>query len=125
LEDDLMRRAGSEAIQELLNRLRIEEDDAVIQSRMISRQIESAQERLEGNNYDTRRSVLRYDDVMREQREVIYSQREEIILEEKALSYVTIPMIKRTIDRYVDLYTQDENSDEWNLESLVEFAQTV
>lgn len=125
LEDDLMKRAGSEAIQDLLERLKIEGDDAVIQSRMISRQIESAQERMEGNNYDTRRSVLRYDDVMREQREVIYSQRESIILEDESLGYVTIPMIQRTVDRYVDMYTQEENPADWNLEYLLEFAQTV
>lgn len=125
LEDDLMKRAGSDQIQQLLERLRIEGDDAVIQSRMISRQIESAQERIEGNNFDTRRNVLRYDDVMREQREVIYSQRQEVILEDKSLSYVSIPMIQRTIDRYVDMYTQAENSAEWNLEFLLEFAHTT
>lgn len=125
LEDDLMKRAGSEAIQDLLERLKIEGDDAVIQSRMISRQIEAAQERMEGNNYDTRRSVLRYDDVMREQREVIYSQREAVILEDESLSYVTVPMIQRTVDRYVDMYTQAENPADWNLEMLFEFAQTV
>ncbi|SHE27499.1 preprotein translocase subunit SecA [Atopostipes suicloacalis DSM 15692] len=125
LEDDLMRRAGSDAIQQLLERLKIEGDDAVIQSRMITRQIESAQERIEGNNYDTRRSVLRYDDVMREQREVIYSQREEVILQDKSLNYVTIPMIQRTIDRYVDMYTQEEKAEDWNLSYLVEFAHTV
>ncbi len=125
LEDDLMKRAGSDAIQQLLERLKIEGDDAVIQSRMISRQIESAQERLEGNNYDTRRNVLRYDDVMREQREVIYSQREEVILQDDSLDYVAIPMIKRTIDRYVDIYTQAEDQAEWNLEYLLDFAQTV
>ena len=125
LEDDLMRRAGSDAIQQLLERLKIEGDDAVIQSRMITRQIESAQERIEGNNYDTRRSVLRYDDVMREQREVIYSQREEVILQDESLNYITIPMIQRTIDRYVDLYTQEEKPEDWNLSYLVEFAHTV
>ncbi|MDN6195456.1 MAG: preprotein translocase subunit SecA [Atopostipes suicloacalis] len=125
LEDDLMKRAGSDAIQDLLERLKIEGDDAVIQSRMISRQIESAQERMEGNNYDTRRSVLRYDDVMREQREVIYSQREDIILENESLSSVTIPMIQRTIDRYVDTYTLEEDPADWNLEYLLEFAHTV
>ncbi len=125
LEDDLMKRAGSDAIQQLLERLKIEGDDAVIQSRMISRQIESAQERLEGNNYDTRRNVLRYDDVMREQREVIYSQREEVILQDDSLDYVAIPMIQRTIDRYVDIYTQAEDRAEWNLEYLLDFAQTV
>ena len=125
LEDDLMRRAGSDAIQQLLERLKIEGDDAIIQSRMITRQIESAQERIEGNNYDTRRSVLRYDDVMREQREVIYSQREEVILQDESLNYVTIPMIQRTIDRYVDMYTQEEKAENWNLSYLAEFAQTV
>ena len=125
LEDDLMKRAGSDAIQDLLERLKIDGDDAVIQSRMISRQIESAQERMEGNNYDTRRSVLRYDDVMREQREVIYGQREAVILEDESLSYVTIPMIQRTIDRYVDMYTQEENPADWNLDYLLEFAHTV
>lgn len=125
LEDDLMKRAGSDAIQDLLERLQIEGDDAVIQSRMISRQIESAQERIEGNNYDTRRSVLRYDDVMREQREVIYSQRQSVILEDESLSYITIPMIKRTIDRYVAMHTQNEDPAEWNLEFLLEFTHTV
>jgi Preprotein translocase subunit SecA (ATPase, RNA helicase) len=92
---------------------------------MITRQIESAQERIEGNNYDTRRSVLRYDDVMREQREVIYSQRKEVILQDESLNYVTIPMIQRTIDRYVDMYTQEEKAENWNLSYLAEFAQTV
>lgn len=125
LEDDLMKRAGSQAIQDMLERFKIEENDAVIQSRMISRQIEAAQKRIEGNNYDTRRNVLRYDDVMREQREVIYRQRQEVIMEENSLSYVTIPMIKRTIKRHVDLYTQSDNPAEWNLDYLYEFAQTV
>ena len=125
LQDDLMKRAGSDAIQQALERLQIEGDDAVIQSRMISRQIESAQERIEGNNFDTRRNVLRYDDVMREQREVIYSQRQEIILQTDSLNYVTIPMIQRTIDRTVDTATQAENRSEWNLQHLLEFAQTT
>ena len=125
LQDDLMKRAGSDAIQQALERLQIEGDDAVIQSRMISRQIESAQERIEGNNFDTRRNVLRYDDVMREQREVIYSQRQEIILQDKSLNYVTVPMIQRTIDRTVDTATQAEDRSEWNLQHLLEFAQTT
>ena len=125
LEDDLMKRAGSDAIQQALERLKIEGDDAIIQSRMISRQIESAQERIEGNNFDTRRNVLRYDDVMREQREVIYSQREEVIMEDESLNYVTIPMIQRTIDRTVDTATQAQDRSEWNLQHLLDFTQTT
>ncbi|WP_080145521.1 preprotein translocase subunit SecA [Marinilactibacillus piezotolerans] len=125
LEDSLMKRFGSERIRMVLEQLKIAEDDAVIQSRMISRQVESAQKRVEGNNYDTRRNVLKYDDVMREQREVIYGQRQEVILEEESLSYVTLPMIRRTIKNYVELNTQQEDSSKWNLGHIIEFAHTV
>ncbi|HFD1757736.1 TPA: preprotein translocase subunit SecA, partial [Enterococcus faecium] len=86
LEDDLMKRFGSERIKAFLDRMKIGEEDAVIQSKMLTKQVESAQKRVEGNNYDTRKNVLQYDDVMREQREVIYKQRQEVIMEEKSLS---------------------------------------
>src|SRR5699024_4759042 len=69
LEDDLMRRFGSDRIKAFLDRMNLDEEDAVIRSRMLTRQVESAQKRVEGNNYDTRKQVLQYDDVMREQRE--------------------------------------------------------
>lgn len=121
LEDELMRRFGSERIQAVLEQLRIAEDDAVIQSRMISRQVESAQKRVEGNNYDTRRNVLKYDDVMREQREVIYAQRQEVIMEEESLRNVTVPMIRRTIERIVQNNTQGL-PEEWELKDIVDFA---
>ena len=77
LEDDLMKRFGSERIKAFLDRMKVEDEDAVIQSKMLTRQVESAQKRVEGNNYDTRKNVLQYDDVMREQREVIYKQRQD------------------------------------------------
>ncbi|WP_161878362.1 preprotein translocase subunit SecA [Alkalibacterium sp. MB6] len=125
LEDDLMKRFGSDRIRMVLEQLKIAEDDAVIQSKMISRQVESAQKRVEGNNYDTRRNVLKYDDVMREQREVIYSQRQEVIMEEESLSYVTIPMIRKTIERHVQLYTQSEDKSNWKLDRIVDFAHTT
>ena len=88
LEDDLMKRFGSERIKTFLERMNVQEEDAVIQSKMFTRQVESAQKRVEGNNYDTRKNVLQYDDVMREQREVIYAQRQEVIMEENDLSDV-------------------------------------
>jgi len=125
LEDSLMRRFGSERIQNVLEQLKIQDEDAIIQSRMISRQVESAQKRVEGNNYDTRRNVLKYDDVMREQREVIYAQRQEVMMEDDSLSYVTTPMIRRTIDRYVEINTQQEKRTEWNLDNIVEFAHNA
>ena len=121
LEDDLMRRFGSEKIQAVLQQLKIQEEDAVIQSKMISRQVESAQKRVEGNNYDTRKNVLKYDDVMREQREVIYKQRLEVIMETESLKTVSVPMIKRTINRIVQANTQGETKD-WDLQNIVDFA---
>ncbi len=121
LEDDLMKRFGSERIKVFLDRMKIDEEDAVIQSKMLSKQVESAQKRVEGNNYDTRKNVLQYDDVMREQREVIYGQRQEVIKEDKDLSQTLMNMVKRSINRVVDSHTQLEET-EWNYEGIVDFA---
>ncbi|MDE3314790.1 preprotein translocase subunit SecA [Lacticaseibacillus zeae] len=117
LEDDLMKRFGSERIKAMLDRFKVADDDQVIQSRMISRQVESAQKRVEGNNYDTRKNTLQYDDVMREQREVIYKQRQQIINENETLKPVLMAMINRTITRIVQTHTQGEQKD-WNLDAL-------
>ena len=123
LEDDLMKRFGGEKMQAIWERLNItdEGDDNFIQSKMLTRQVESSQKRVEGNNYDTRKSVLEYDEVMREQREIIYSQRLQIINEEKSLEKVTKGMIRRTIHRVVESHTLTDQKD-WNLEGIVDFA---
>ncbi|MFD2729539.1 preprotein translocase subunit SecA [Enterococcus camelliae] len=124
LEDDLMKRFGSERIKSFLERLKIDEEDAVIQSRMLTKQVESAQKRVEGNNYDTRKNVLQYDDVMREQREVIYKQRQQVIMEDQTLSDQLLGMVRRTIDRMVDSHTQLDQK-EWNYEGIVDFASSA
>ena len=123
LEDDLMKRFGGERMQAIWERLNIDEngDDNFIQSKMLSRQVEASQKRVEGNNYDTRKNVLQYDEVMREQREIIYSQRLQIINEENSLEKVTKAMIRRTIHRMVENHTLGEKKT-WDLESLVDFA---
>jgi len=123
LEDDLMKRFGGERMQAIWERLNIDEngDDNFIQSKMLSRQVESSQKRVEGNNYDTRKNVLQYDEVMREQREIIYSQRLQIINEENSLEKITKAMIRRTIHRMVENHTLGEKKT-WDLESLVDFA---
>ncbi|OYQ67021.1 preprotein translocase subunit SecA [Aerococcus sp. 1KP-2016] len=125
LEDDVMRRFGSERIQQLWESLNIDQDDPdmVIESKMITRQVEGAQIRVEGNNYDTRKNVLEYDEVMRQQRDIIYAQRFEVISAEESLDDVIWPMIERTIQRQVDLYTSGDKAD-WNLEALADFAET-
>ena len=122
LEDDLMLRFGSEKIKDLLESMKIADDDAVIQSKMITKQVESAQKRVEGNNYDTRKQVLQYDDVMRAQREVIYKQRQQVILEDKSLKPVIMAMIERTVKHIVEVHTQGDRS-EWDLDGLVEYAE--
>lgn len=124
LEDDLMKRFGSERIKAFLDRMKVEDEDAVIQSKMLTRQVESAQKRVEGNNYDTRKNVLQYDDVMREQREVIYKQRQDVIMGEKDLTPNLLNMVRRTIARVVDSHTQLEKEN-WNLEALADFAGTT
>ena len=126
LEDDVMRRFGSERIQQLWESLNMDQDDPdmVIESRMITKQVEGAQIRVEGNNYDTRKNVLEYDEVMRQQRDVIYAQRFEVISAEESLDDVMWPMIERTIKRQVELYTAGDRAD-WNLEALADFAETA
>ncbi|MGP6140723.1 MULTISPECIES: preprotein translocase subunit SecA [unclassified Jeotgalibaca] len=126
LEDDLMKRFGSDRIQQVWSRLNMdgEGDDMAIQSKMLSRQVESAQKRVEGNNYDTRKNVLEYDEVMREQREIIYGQRLDIITETKDLRTVTVNMIERTINRMVETHTQGDK-ETWNLKAIHDFAGSV
>ena len=120
LEDDLMKRFGGDRVKDFLDRLSDNDDDKVIESRLITRQVESAQKRVEGNNYDTRKQTLQYDDVMRIQREIIYKERMQVIDEQQSLKSVLMPMIHRTIDHQVDMFTQGDRST-WRLDSLRDF----
>ncbi|WP_289683130.1 preprotein translocase subunit SecA [Lactobacillus intestinalis] len=120
LEDDLMKRFGGDRVKDFLDRLSDNDDDKVIESRLITRQVESAQKRVEGNNYDTRKQTLQYDDVMRIQREIIYGERMQVIEADKSLKNILIPMIHRTINSQVDMFTQGDRSD-WRLDSLRDF----
>ncbi|HEM4089886.1 TPA: preprotein translocase subunit SecA [Streptococcus suis] len=101
LEDDLMKRFGSERIKVFMERMNLTEEESVIKSKMLTRQVESAQKRVEGNNYDSRKQVLQYDDVMREQREIIYRQRHDVITADRDLAPEIKAMMKRTIERQV------------------------
>ena len=121
LEDDLMLRFGTDRVKRFLETMNLDDEDAVIQSKMITKQVESAQKRVEGNNYDTRKQVLQYDDVMRAQREVIYKQRQQVIMEEKSLKPVIMPMIKRTVEHVVQMHAVGEQK-EWDLQGIVDFA---
>ncbi|QCK41771.1 preprotein translocase subunit SecA [Streptococcus pyogenes] len=122
LEDDLMRRFGSDRIKAFLDRMKLDEEDTVIKSGMLGRQVESAQKRVEGNNYDTRKQVLQYDDVMREQREIIYANRRDVITANRDLGPEIKAMIKRTIDRAVDAHARSNRKDA--IDAIVTFART-
>lgn len=123
LEDDLMRRFGTDRIKVVLERMNLAEDDTVIKSKMLTRQVESAQRRVEGNNYDTRKQVLQYDDVMREQREIIYANRREVITAERDLGPELKGMIKRTIKRAVDAHSRSDKNTA--AEAIVDFARSA
>ena len=121
LEDDLMKRFGSERIKAVLDRMNLSEEESVIKSRMLTRQVEAAQKRVEGNNYDTRKQVLQYDDVMREQREIIYSQRYDVITADRDLAPEIHAMIRRTINRIVDGSSHSDHDEK--IEAILNFAK--
>ena len=119
LEDDLMKRFGSERLKGIFERLNMSEE--AIESRMLTRQVEAAQKRVEGNNYDTRKQVLQYDDVMREQREIIYAQRYDVITADRDLAPEIHAMIRRTIGRIVDAHARSKEDEK--LEAILNFAK--
>ncbi|SNL74642.1 preprotein translocase subunit SecA [Streptococcus pneumoniae] len=119
LEDDLMKRFGSERLKGIFERLNMSEE--AIESRMLTRQVEAAQKRVEGNTYDTRKQVLQYDDVMREQREIIYAQRYDVITADRDLAPEIQSMIKRTIERVVDGHARAKQDEK--LEAILNFAK--
>ncbi|MEQ4551453.1 preprotein translocase subunit SecA [Weissella sp. GP1] len=124
LEDDLMIRFGGERIKTMMERMNLADEDAVIKNRLITRSVESAQKRVEGNNYDSRKNVLQYDDVMSQQRNTFYANRNQVIDEEKSLRNVILPMVERTIGRVVDRHALGK-TEEWDLQSIVDFAGAV
>ncbi len=118
LEDDLMRRFGSDQMKAMMGKLGMD-DTTPIQSKMVSRSVESAQKRVEGNNFDSRKRLLQYDDVLRQQREIIYKERDEV-LESENIRSVVENMLTEVSSRTVADYTAHEKSSEWNLKGLEE-----
>ncbi|WP_121605678.1 preprotein translocase subunit SecA [Virgibacillus sp. Bac332] len=122
MEDELMRRFGSDNLKSMMERLGME-DSQPIESKMVSRAVESAQKRVEGNNFDARKTVLSYDDVLREQREIIYKQRFDVIESETELREIIENMIISTLERVVATHTQDDDEDNWDYKAIVEYVQ--
>lgn len=121
MEDELMRRFGSDNMKSMMERLGMD-DNQPIQSKMVSKAVESAQKRVEGNNFDARKQLLQYDDVLRQQREIIYNQRNEVLTSEN-LREIVENMIKSVIQRTVDLNAPEhEDEEEWNLQGIVDYV---
>ncbi|WNR46951.1 preprotein translocase subunit SecA [Paenibacillus roseipurpureus] len=121
LEDELMKRFGAENIMAMMDRLGMEEDQP-IESKLISRAVESAQKRVEGNNFDVRKVVLQYDDVMNQQREIIYKQRREL-LESENIREVIEGMIAAVVERVVKVHCPEEQiPEEWELLEVANFV---
>ena len=119
MEDDLMRRFGSDNMKAVMDRFKMD-DAQPIESKMVSKAVESAQKRVEGNNFDARKNVLSYDDVLREQREIIYQQRYDVI-DSDNLKDIVLNMIETVVENQVELHTQDEDNAKWELEGLTEY----
>ena len=117
LEDDLMRLVGADNIATVMDKIGMEEDQPVEHS-IISKSIETAQKRVEGRNFDIRKHVLEYDDVMNKQREVIYSQRRQV-LEGENLKETILDFVQSVIDEGVEIYTADSKyPEEWDLDGI-------
>ncbi|PTH41736.1 preprotein translocase subunit SecA [Staphylococcus agnetis] len=122
LQDDLMVRFGSERMQAMMNRLGMD-DSTPIESKMVSRAVESAQKRVEGNNFDARKRILEYDEVLRKQREIMYEERNRIIDDESS-SELVIEMLKSTLQRTIQ-YHVNEDAENPDYEPLIHYVEDV
>ncbi len=121
MEDELMRRFGSDNMKAMMTKLGMD-DSQPIQSKMVSKAVESAQKRVEGNNFDARKQLLSYDDVLRQQREIIYKQRNEV-LESDNLREILQNMILSSLSRHVEAFTPaNEEPEKWNLQGLIDYV---
>lgn len=122
LQDELMVRFSSERLQNMMGRLGMD-DSTPIESKMVSRAVESAQKRVEGNNFDARKRILEYDEVLRKQREIIYGERNSIIDNEESSDLVKT-MMRSTLDRAIGYYVNDD-LDEVDYDPFINYVEDV
>ena len=116
LDDDLMKRFASDRVAGLMERMGLE-DDVAIESKLVSRTIESAQSRVEGFNFDIRKRVVEFDDVINKQRETIYAERDKVLRNED-LTETVREFLDAEMEELADQYIGDPSPSEWNLEGL-------
>ncbi|RME43963.1 MAG: preprotein translocase subunit SecA, partial [Caldilineae bacterium] len=123
LQDDLMRRFGGQSVSNLMERLGVD-DDMPIEAGLVSKSIENAQSKVEGYNFDIRKHVLEYDDVVNQQREVIYAQRNRI-LTSPSLKENILSMVQEELSHLVQLYTAAEYEEDWDLPGLYNAVRAI
>jgi preprotein translocase subunit SecA len=123
LDDDLMKRFASDRVAGLMERMGLE-DDVAIESRLVSKTIESAQTRVEGFNFDIRKRVVEFDDVINKQRETIYSERDKVLHNED-LGETIVGFLDEEIDALIAQYCAEELPEEWNIEGLSVAARAI
>ncbi|WP_041701355.1 preprotein translocase subunit SecA [Gottschalkia acidurici] len=124
LEDDLMRLFGGDRVKSMIESLGMPDDEA-LEHRMLSKSIENAQKKIEGNNFSIRKHVLQYDDVMNKQREVIYAERRRVLEGENLKEHV-MSMVEGFLQSGIDIYTKDEKyPEEWDFAGLENYINNV
>jgi len=130
MEDDLMRVFGGDRMKNIMTTLRVP-DDMPIENKMISKSIESAQKKVEGNNFDIRKHLVEYDDVINKHRETIYSKRKHILEssgsenKENVLSELILEMVENEIEQVVAFHTASEYIKDWNIEEIYQVVSTI
>ncbi len=124
LEDDLMRIFGGERIKGLMDRLRLPENQP-IQNKILNRSIEGAQSKVEGNNFDIRKHLVEYDDVLNKQRGVFYKKREEILDDGEILRKSILTMIEEEIEKIVVNHTMGDKEDNWDFKEICENMYSI
>ena len=122
LEDDLMRLFGSDKIKGMMDKLGMEEDEP-IENKIVTSSIENAQKKVEERNFNIRKMVLEYDDVMNQQREVIYKERRKV-LDQEDLRSTVMEFTHKIVDRAMSMYCPPESySEDWDLKNLVRYCE--
>ncbi len=124
LEDDLLRLFGSDKINGLLDKLGVDEDQPV-EHKLITNSIERAQQKVESRNFDIRKAILEYDDILNKQREVIYDQRKTLLKTDELEEKITV-MLEKLLDDILNMYmSEDLHPDEWDLDSMLEYLHNI
>lgn len=123
LDDDLMRIFGSDRIKRVMDTLKVP-DDMPIENRMITRSLESAQKKVEGYHFDTRKHLVEYDDVLNKQRDTIYRKRREALKGENLKDQV-LTQVRQEIEEVVNFHTAEGDENTWNLQEIYEVINTI